>query len=290
MSKSSFVEFPDSNFDNDFAKPQYLKYVEGMPLIVRILDDRAYHVQKHWINSQRLSLLCLGGECPICERNAQIRKEFPKSYWNQRDYISRSNRYMVNVLDRTPVVVDEETGEEYYARQGNFPTVTSDGSRSLANLEPRPSNTIKILERGKTLFEQLKAYHEEFGEFDEDGNTVSGGLTTFDIKIITLGKGLDKVISPMPLPQNNYDVSEILDEIEQEKHDLSTLGILLSPDEVEKVAYRGVSLRDIFAERKAEEESEVASGTYSDDTFADAGERVAGLFDVDEDNDWDEEE
>lgn len=285
MSKSAFVEFPDTEFESDFPRPQYLKFVEGMPLIVRVLDNRAYHVRKHWINSQRLSVLCLGDACPICERNAQIRKEFPNNFRNQRHYIARQNRYMINVLDRTPVVIDEETGDEYYAKQGVFPSVTSDGQRSLANVQPQPSNTVKILERGKTMFEQLKAYHEEMGEFDEDGHAIKGGLTTFDLKIITMGKGLDKVISPMPLPQNNDDVSGILEELELETYVLSSIGIQLAPDELEKVAYQGVSLRDVFAERRADEESETSSESGA---LLDASERVSSLFDVDDDEEWED--
>jgi len=135
---SKWVEFPDREQFETFERPQYLSFLEGFPVIVRVLDKRAYHTRKHWLNRQRTSILCLGESCPICQNNAKIRAENPKSFRNIRGYIPIQNRYVVNVLDRTPVVIDPETGDEYYARQGKFPTVSDDGERSLAKIEPRP--------------------------------------------------------------------------------------------------------------------------------------------------------
>ena len=109
---SSFVEFPtfDNNFV-DFERPQYLRFREGFPTVVRILDKNAYAVRKHWINKARISLLCLGETCPICASNDKIRGENPKTFRNIKGYIPVQFRYMVNVLDRTMVVIDPETEE-----------------------------------------------------------------------------------------------------------------------------------------------------------------------------------
>lgn len=276
----SFVEFEEKE-EFTFERPKYLRFVEGTPLVVRILDKKAYHVHKHWINRQKISLLCLGDACPICERSEKIRLENPSGFRGDKSYVARQNRYMVNVLDRTPVIVDPETGEEYYSRKGNFPTVSSDGERSLVGLEPKPSNTIKVLERGRTLFENLLAIHNETGEFDDDDELVSGGLTTFDAKLVTLGSGTDMTISVIPLMTSNDDVAEILDQNELTPHVLSSLGIQLTAREMEKVAYQGISLSDIFADRRSQEEAE--AGAISSEALSDATERVMDtLFSDDE--------
>lgn len=270
---SQFVKFPERGDFETFNRPKYLRFDEGVPTIVRILDKEAHHVRKHWLNRHRTSILCLGETCPICLSNAKIRKENPKNFRSVREYIPIQNRYVVNVLDRTQVVIEPDSGDEYYAMKGVFPSVTRDGSKSLADIEPVPSNTIKVFERGRALFEQLLALHQETGEFDEDENLVKGGITTFDIKLVTMGESRDKVISPIALMQNADDVAPILDEKEIEPHVLSTLGLLFTPDEVEQVAYGGASVSDIFAERRSMKDAEV-----NQELLGDAQAKVADLF------------
>ena len=141
MSKP-FADFPERRDRTaDFNRPVFLRMREGYQLIVRILDSHAEKVLKHWINSSKTSVLCLGDECPICQQNETIRRENPKTFQKIKGYIPVQRRWMVNILDRTPVIKDEETGEEYYAVKGKFPTVTRDGERSLVNVQPVPSNT-----------------------------------------------------------------------------------------------------------------------------------------------------
>jgi hypothetical protein len=199
----------------------------------------------------------LGENCPICLKNESLKHEFPDSFRKQKGYIGRNRRYLVNVLDKTPVLKDQETGVEYYAYKGKFPTVSSDGEKSLVDLKPEPSNTIKILERGRELFEQLASIHNEtsISEIDPTSGDelVSGGLTSFDIKLVTMGAGKDMVITVMPILQSNDDVGPILKERELKTHVLSTVGILLSPNEMVDLT-RGVSLKDIFSKRRAEED------------------------------------
>ncbi len=275
---NAFVEFP--TFDNDFVdfdRPKYLRFREGFPTTVRILDKNAFSVRKHWINKARTSLLCLGETCPVCASNDKIRGENPKNFRNIKGYIPVQFRYMVNVLDRTMVVIDPETEEEHYAQKGTFPLISSDNERSLAGIDPQPSNTIKILERGKTLFENFLAIHNETAEFNDEQELISGGLTAFDLKLLTLGAGVEMTISVMPILQSNDDISAILEENEIVLHDLSTVGITLTPDEMEQVAYAGVTLSDVFAARKADEDAETTEEMAT--TLADVSDSVKELFD-----------
>ena len=276
MSKP-FADFPERRDRTaDFNRPVFLRMREGYQLIVRILDSHAEKVLKHWINSSKTSVLCLGDECPICQQNETIRRENPKTFQKIKGYIPVQRRWMVNILDRTPVIKDEETGEEYYAVKGKFPTVTRDGGRSLVNVQSVPSNTIKILERGQTLFEMFAVIHADSVTEGDDGET--GGITTFDVKLVPAGSGTDMVISVIP-QQRNDDVTPILEQNNLTSYILSTVGIELTPDEVTNVV-RGVSIRDIFAARRAKDESDSDKELKS--SFSDLSDKVATLFGEDD--------
>lgn len=278
MSKP-FADFPERRERTaDFNRPVFLRFREGTPTTVRILDQHAEKVLKHWINKTKTSVLCLGADCPICQQNEVIRRENPKTFQKIKGYIPVQRRWMVNVLDRTLVIKDEETGEEYYPVKGKFPTVTSDGERSLVNLQPVPSNTIKILERGQTLFEMFAVIHADSVVEDENGGE-SGGITTFDVKLVAAGSGTDMVISV--IPQNRTDdVTPILEQNNLTPYVLSAIGVELTPDEVTEVV-RGVSIRDVFAARRAKEESDSDKEIKS--SFSDLSDKVATLFGEDSD-------
>lgn len=272
MSKP-FADFPERRDKSaDFARPVFLRFREGVPVTVRILDVHADKVLKHWINKSKTSVLCLGESCPICQQNETIRRENPKTFNKIKGYIPVQRRWMVNVLDRTPVIKDPESGEEYCAIKGKFPTVTNDGERSLVNIQPTPSNTIKILERGQTLFELLAAIHADSITEGDDGE--SGGITTFDIKLIPAGSGTDMVISVIP-QQRNDDVTPILEQNNLTPYVLSDIGVELTPEEVDQVV-RGISIRDVFAARRAKDESD--SDKSLQGSFSDLSDKVATLF------------
>lgn len=275
MSKP-FADFPERrDRTTDFNRPVFLRLHEGTPVTVRILDSYAEKVLKHWINSSKTSVLCLGDDCPICQQNDTIRRENPKTFQKIKGYIPVQRRWMVNVLDRTPVIKDEETSEEYYSVKGKFPTVTRDGERSLVNLQPSPSNTIKILERGQTLFELLAVIHAD--SVEEHGEEV-GGITKFDVKLVPAGNGTDMVISAIPQAKND-DIAPILEQNNLTPYVLSAVGIELTPDEVTNVV-RGVSIRDIFAARRAKDESD--SDKELKGSLSDLSDKVATLFGEDD--------
>ena len=75
---------------------------------------------------------------------------------------------------------------------------------------------------------------------------------------MTLGKKQSMTISVVPLYQNVDDVAPLLEELELEKYVLSSIGVQLTPEEMER-AVTGVSLADIFAARRANDEAEITS-------------------------------
>jgi hypothetical protein len=268
----SYSKFPNYEYEQgDFPKVKYLRFQEGVPSIVRVVSDESHYIAKHFLRKIRRSVLCLGDRCSICSRNKTLFEQHGRNATNQPDYIPIQNRNAVNVLDLTPVVVDEETGDEYPAYKGTFPTVTKDGERSLVDIQPRPSNTSKVLERGKRLFEQFDVFHNEYAHL--------GGIRGIDVKLVTLGAGKKMTISVVPLPDRNRPLSELLDELEPDDRvepELSTLGIELTPDEMLQAA-SGIDLRDIFAARKDEDTSSVDVTLTG--SVAEVEESVASLFD-----------
>lgn len=268
-SKDAFSNFPDFVSENtDFQPVRYLRIKDGYPVTIRIIDDKSFYVAKHYIPSQRMSIVCLGEQCPICQRNAEIRAKHGRNARNQSGFFNVQHRNMVNVLDRTLVVVDEETGDEYYAYKGTFPTTTKDGERSLVDVEPRPSNTIKILERGRSLFDDINVLHNEYLE--------EGGITAIDLKIIANGSGPDMSVSIVPKPKRDEPVDELLANTSDERYVLETVSVQLSPDEMLEFAYGGVALRDIFAKRRAEDASDVDRELQS--SLADVEDSIESLF------------
>ncbi len=244
-----------------FKKPEreettvnlWLKVQEGSPVIVQILDEHPTEVSTHWMadsSGRKLGFTCPGlSLCPACQRNNQIQ-------WNREhpDYVSKSRRYRLNVLDLTPITVCPECGAEYYGSA--TPEVCSvDGcNKELGSVEPIESKTVKVLEKGPKFMQQLNALDSE--EHPLVGERLR--IWEFPIKIIARGSGLDMVTIVHPLmPRDDIDFDEY------EKLDLHEIGLQLEPEEIEYLL-EGGTYSDLFAARSAdaaveedEEEEEV---------------------------------
>lgn len=237
---------------SEFKTVGYVKITSGRPLRLRVLDKNAVHLVKHFIPSQKVSIICLGDEtCPICQRNQRLIRDNPNLTPRQiRGYISRQNRYMVNVFNRT-MVKETPSGNVIYAMSGQFPTHDPDTAESLLEINAKPLNRVEVLERGPQLFSQLNAINDSV--LDEAGNPL--GLTAYDITITASGSGRKMATNVSP----EKDQNDVIDVPDEEKHALETLGIQLAPDEITDLL-GGVSLRDIFESRRASEELSVLEG------------------------------
>jgi hypothetical protein len=201
---------------------------------VRALSTEKFEVQTHWIN--RATVLCLGEECPVCASNKMLIMQFPDTFREESKYSPRRTVCMVNVLDRTSVRTCE-CGLEYRATPG---AVTCKCGK-IVTAEAAPSNKVKVLSRGVTLFDQFDAINNAI--LDAKGERI--GLTGYDITLVISGAGKEKVITPIagqasPMPAYN----------EEDLFDLDTVTIKLTPTEMVDLM-RGVSLKDIFAARRA---------------------------------------
>jgi hypothetical protein len=246
----SFAEIPE--FESTFKPTEYVKLISGVPIQLRVLDEIACHVEKHFLPTTKISVLCLGEEtCPICEQNQDLIKQNEDVSPRQiRGFLPRQNRYMVNVLNRTVVKVSP-SGNVVYPVQGQFPTNDPQTGELLVNIESKPLDKVQVLERGPTLFAQLNAINDTVVD-PETGNPI--GLWKYDIVIAASGSGRKMTTNVIPYPNMDDEVS-IPDE---EKYALETLGIQLSPEEMMQ-AVRGVSLRDIFEARRATDNALVSA-------------------------------
>ncbi|MFH1668009.1 MAG: hypothetical protein ABH884_03245 [Candidatus Komeilibacteria bacterium] len=185
----------------------YVKLTNEHMTVIRVLDETPKVVWKHYIprghftnanNGKGMSIICDRPGCVICEMN--------KGLDDDRKKMKASKRWIFNVLDRTPVIVCPNCGAEYYETKGGYPqTCTNriDGGDCRTTLpeEPSPRNKIQILERGRTLVDQLVEYEDEFGSLD-----------TYDIKLSTKGTGTDTRTTCLPQPQSDLNLDEIVGE------------------------------------------------------------------------------
>lgn len=241
----AFATIPETQ--SEFKPTEWVKVTSGIPLRLRILDKNALHNVKHYITSQKVSIMCVGEEsCPICQNNSKLIRENPDVQHRQiRGFISRQNRYMVNVLNRTMVKIAPVSGSIIYATSGTFPTHDPSTGEMITEVDAQPLNRVQVLERGPTLFSQLNGINETV--LDKAGNP--RGLWSYDIVLMATGVGRKMTTNIVPYPDSD-DVVEVK---EEDLHTLETLGVRLTPDETLELL-RGISLRDIFETRRSSQD------------------------------------
>jgi hypothetical protein len=227
-------------FGGSFQKTKYFVWTPGEHTI-RILDEDVPHHLCYWFGSGHVK--ALGADDPQATQNKRIRMENPDNFKQVKGYRQLAVRYFMNVLDRTVVKVCPECNREVKAVSGEFPNlcpVCSEGK--LAAVEAAPLNEVRMLQGGKTLFEQF--VEKQLITKDEEGNEI--GVQNFDLTLIVVGSGSkrqtiavagdgrDEVSVP---PESLYDTTKMIPEV--------------SVEEMEKLV-AGVSLRDILAGRRTD--------------------------------------
>lgn len=229
---------------------------------IRILSNSYYTEDTHYINKSTIK--CLGDNCPVCANNKIIIMQNPETFRDDPRYTPKRVVYMVNVLDKTLVRTCPNCQAEI--RQGQ----SCKKCNSIVTGDPKPSNTVKVLSRGVTLFEHLGSINNAV--LDSQGERV--GLTRFDITLAVNGSGKDKTITPIPSQVDDGISTDGL-----ELFDLTKVVVTLTAEEILDLQ-RGVSLRDIFSARRAEKGSSVNADFVSEDTLKEVQSEVDKLFGV----------
>lgn len=241
----------NSNFQKN--RIEFLKTTEGQHTL-RFLSPLAGVTlfYTHWINGG--SVECLGDDCPVCQGNQVIL--VAAGDWEtakkNKDFRPYQVRYYVNILDRTPVKVhpdSEKMVENKRDASAEWPSICSDTGLSLAEVEVKPSNRVKVLAGGVTLFEAVEAIDMSI-VVEKDDEEVPLGVENFDIVLMVSGSGREKKTTPIPQATRNDKVSVDEDKL----HDLNKALLRFTAPELQDFI-RGVSIRDIFAARSAREDN-----------------------------------
>lgn len=265
-----FANIIKRDTESNFKKVVFTAVKEGRPVRVRILDNEAIMVYKHFIPGPKASVVCLGQEaCPVCINNRKLIEASPGTKPNQiRGYYPRQTRYLVNVLNRTPAKFTSE-GFPIFPTNNVYPANDPKTGESLTGVEPRSVNRVEVLERGVTLFSQLDTINSTLT--DVEGNPL--GIWNYDTIFSASGSGTDTVITVTPNVAINDKID--LEAMGLEKYDLSQVSMTLSPEDVEKLL-RGVSLQDIFASHKVAET--VDGDPVETDLTEDVDRTISELF------------
>jgi hypothetical protein len=230
-----------------FNRPKYFVWTPGEH-VVRILDVKIPRKSVYWFGNGYVQ--ALGEDDPQALLNKRIRLENPENYKNVRGYRSFSDRYAVNVLDRTVSKICPNCDADVKATNGTFPAVCpSCNSTAVVNVEPAPLNRVRVMQGGKTLFDQIKTKDDTIR--DEEGNP--RGVQNFDLKLIVVGTGNQRMT--VATETTSYDEIEISPE---NLFDTETIFPKVTYEEMEQLV-RGVSLRDIFAARRSTDLTEVST-------------------------------
>ena len=220
-----------------FEKPNYLQLTPGQHTI-RILEEDAFGYFQHWINGG--GILCLGEECPQCQFNKQILAEVSGDFKKAKDvqgFSPKQERGSVNVLDRTPVKTCPNCGAENtpISMTSNYAAACGECGQMITGVEALPSNKVKLFSRAGSVFEQIAGLKV----LDTEGNVLPP--TDFDIVLHIVGN------ATVPVPTNNFEKIKLED---YNLLDKTKVVLELTREEMIK-RMSGISIKDIFAARKA---------------------------------------
>lgn len=256
-------------FDQPRAKKQsafkttlWFDKTPGTHLVRPVDIDNAQHIEQHSIN--KTGVKCLGVEtCPVCQTNRQIYAEHPKDGNKQPGYIAKSERFFMNLLDKTDVKIcpNKECGHAIKAENDQFPTACPKCNTLIVTVLPQPYNKVVVFSFGVKVFDQLYRLGHNTGKpvlgesggvvYQPDGTPVMEypGLGMFDIELITAGSGVESTMIAKAAKPVVFNVQEVRAE---DLFDLTKAYHELTPEEM--TAFRkGTQLRDIYAARKTSE-------------------------------------
>lgn len=255
--------FHNNKGSGDFKKVEFVDLSQGQH-IVRFLDDSSstFTVDTHFVNN--CTVVCLGEDCPICKNNHEIYVRLGKDSSKDPSYHPRRQVFYWNVYDMTPVKICECGVENKKVGMNWLPTCKKCG-KVLTAME-QPLNKVKVLNKGVELARMMDGY--EASILDRERNPISP--LTYDFMLMV---GSDKKPMPVPQPQNIYTIELP----EGSKYDLKTIPVKLNAEEMRSIM-RGVSIRDIFAGRKAESAIDKEMENKASEISAELDDSINELF------------
>ena len=220
----------------------YVKLVPEYRSVLRILDEQAALVWKHFIQEANAGK-GMGAVCPNITaqtRVCPIEKSLEGLDKDSQEVKDRraKKRYIVNVLDRTPYTTCQTCGAETPGKN------CSACGADLKKHEFKPLNRIKLLEGGPMLFTQNLNALEVVGQED-----FGVGITEYDIVFHTQGKGRDKRTTVNPSQPSVIPPEDFLDPETGEPQTKFNLDDLTEPTSVEEIELmmQGATMQDLNA-------------------------------------------
>jgi hypothetical protein len=241
----AFAETPVKSYSDTRKRTSnnYVKFTPTHKTVLRILDERAKMVYKHWIGvangGRGMGAVCPGlNTCPLDALAKASDDEAEKQNLRAR------KRYIVNVLDRTPHTVCSNCSTKTPGKK------CSNCDNDLTKKhEFYPLNQVKILEGGPQLFEQSLNAIEDLQQEE-----LQKGITEYDIVFSTKGVGRDRVIVANPGAVVELTDDDFLDPEtgeKQEVFDLKNLAEASTPDEI-RIMLEGGGVAEINAAKGIE--------------------------------------
>jgi hypothetical protein len=247
-------------YKSDRKKNEFMQVGQGAHTI-RILQPQAKTYPTHFFKNTFSTVLCLEEDCPICNNNRSLWQQFDKEAKKQSGYNPRQYRFYVNVLDKTPAKTCEKCGTEYKDLRN---TICKCGE--VLPTEAKPINKVRILNKGTTLRDDLDSIDKAI----QHPNGEPIGLMNYDIVLMVSGTQQDTKTTPVPKTDANEPIPEGL-----ELFDLDKVVVRLEPSEMLDLQ-RGISVRDIFKARRAEEVS--FEPAVSEEVVEQVNDAVKALF------------
>ncbi len=224
------------------SSSNYVKFSPDYRVTLRMLDTNARTVWKHWIpqanKGKGLAAVCPNissqvRPCPIDGSDSQFSQE-------DRDTMKARRRFVVNVLDRTPVTLCDSCGNTTPGKKCQFCNAKLDKNTFV------PLNQIKILEQGPNLFNKVLNPIEKMQKEDLDKD-----ITDYDIVFMTQGVGRDRVITANPAVPSEISDDELLDPETGEPQKKWSLDLLSEPSTIEEIEamLRGADMEELNAIR-----------------------------------------
>jgi hypothetical protein len=237
---------------SDTAKRTSAAYVKLVPeyrTVLRILNPNAKLVWKHWISEANagrgMMAACPNTSaqdkvCPIEKSVAHLPKDS-----DERRAANARKRYMVNVLDRTPVTVCDSCNNQTPGKTCQHCSADLKKKKDFV-----PLNKVKILEGGPQLFTQTLNAVEKMQSEEFDG----AEITDYDIVFQSIGVGRDKKTSAIPQPLSEISEADLEDPETGEPQKLFDLDLLAEPNTVEEIELmlKGATIADLNALRGIE--------------------------------------
>lgn len=238
----SFADIePRKSSESTFRKFDYFVLSQGRHTI-RILSNKAVKYETHWLNNS--TILCLGDDCLICKQNKIMMNENPGTFRNVKGWNPARRIYFVNVLDRTVVktCTNPECQAEIKKEGSMWPPKCPNCDTMLGKAEEHQSNKVKVLNSGVDLFGQING--AEGAILNATGESLDINQVDFNLVVTGVKKDRRTIAFPNPVATDVVTVPE------ESLFDVSNAVIKLTVAETREFL-RGVSLKDIFATRKA---------------------------------------